>query len=283
VVPKSYLPEYLEYYEKRQFRAAREAIEGRIALLGEDVPFGPDLLFRCTDLPQLTMHVEVCEDLWVPIPPSTYGALAGATVLANLSASNITIGKAELRRLLCGSQSARASAAYAYSASGPGESTTDLAWDGHAAIYECGDQLAETARFDRESTIVRADVDLGRIRQERLRNNGFADCAMQEAGKVGRFRKVSFTLDAPRDSVVLERAVERFPYVPSDPARLRDNCYEAYNIQIQGLAQRLQSSRTERAVIGVRCGDGRIQDRAAANGQCVERQRGGLWLDGLCV
>ena len=187
----------------------------------------------------------------MPVPPSSHAALAGAEVLVNLSASNITIGKAEARRLLCGSQSARGIAAYAYSASGPGESTTDLAWDGHAAIYECGDQLVESPRFEKDSTIVRADVDLGRIRQERLRNNGFADCAMLEADKVARFRKVDFVLDAPRNSVALERAVERFPYVPSDPAKLRDNCYEAYNIQIQGLAQRLQASRSQRAIIGV--------------------------------
>src|SRR5262249_47150024 len=142
-------------------------------------------------------------------------------------------------------------AAYAYSASGPGESTTDLAWDGHAAIYELGDQLAVSTRFERESTIVSADVDLGRIRQERMRNNGFADGALYEADKVGRFRKVAFALDAPRTSVALERPIERFPYVPSDAAKLRDNCYEAYNIQIQGLAQRLRSARSERTVIGV--------------------------------
>ena len=167
VVPKSYLPEYLEYYEKRQFRAAREAIEGRIALLGEDVPFGPDLLFRCTDLPQLTVHVEVCEDLWVPIPPSTYGALAGATVLANLSASNITIGKADYRRALCAAHSARTIAGYVYTAAGFGESTTDLAWDGQAIIYENGDLLAESERFSRLRAV---DVGRPRPRPDRVRS-----------------------------------------------------------------------------------------------------------------
>jgi len=250
-VPKTYLPNYREFYEKRHFVSGANVVESRIKLAGQEVPFGTDMLFRSIGTVDVTFHVEICEDIWVPVPPSSHAALAGAEVLVNLSASNITIGKAEARRLLCGSQSARGIAAYAYSASGPGESTTDLAWDGHAAIYECGDQLVESPRFAKDSTIVRADVDLGRIRQERLRNNGFADCAMLEAGKVARFRKVSFALDAPRTSVALERAVERFPYVPSDPAKLRDNCYEAYNIQIQGLAQRLQSSRTERAIIGV--------------------------------
>lgn len=251
VVPKTYLPNYREFYEKRHFVSGANLIEHTIRLAGRDVPFGPDMLFRSTGTVKVTFHVEICEDIWVPVPPSSHAALAGAEVLVNLSASNITIGKAEARRLLCGSQSARGIAAYAYSASGPGESTTDLAWDGHAAIYECGDQLVESARFEKESTIVRADVDLGRIRQERLRNNGFADCAMQEGEKVRRFRKVDFALDAPAAGVSLERAIERFPYVPSDPAKLRDNCYEAYNIQIQGLAQRLHSSRTERAIIGV--------------------------------
>ena len=251
VVPKTYLPNYREFYEKRHFVSGANVTQNEIRLAGRDVPFGTDILFRSTGTVGVTFHVEICEDIWVPVPPSSHAALAGAEVLINLSASNITIGKAEARRLLCGSQSARGTAAYAYSASGPGESTTDLAWDGHAAIYECGDQLVESARFETESTIVRADIDLGRIRQERMRNNGFADCALQEAARVSRFRRIEFALDAPAERVTLDRAVERFPYVPSDPAKLRDNCYEAYNIQIQGLAQRLQSSRTENAIIGV--------------------------------
>jgi NAD+ synthase (glutamine-hydrolysing) len=251
VVPKTYLPNYREFYEKRHFVSGANTITNEIVLAGQTAPFGTDLLFRSTGSVPMTFHVEICEDIWMPIPPSSHAALAGAEVLLNLSASNITIGKAELRRLLCGSQSARASAAYAYSASGPGESTTDLAWDGHAAIYECGDQLAESARFEKDSTVVTADVDLGRIRQERLRNGGFADNALQEKDRVARFRTIECALDMPKEDVALDRPIERFPYVPSDPAKLRDNCYEAYNIQVQGLAQRLQSSRTENAIIGV--------------------------------
>ncbi len=251
VVPKTYLPNYREFYEKRHFVSGANVLEKQIRLAGQEVPFGTDILFRSTGTVPMTFHVEICEDIWVPVPPSSLAALAGAEVLVNLSASNITIGKAELRRLLCGSQSARASAAYAYSASGPGESTTDLAWDGQAAIFECGDQLAETERFEKDSTIVQADVDLGRIRQERLRNGGLADNARDLGAHVSRFRRIEFVLDAPKKSVRLERAIERFPYVPSDPAKLRDNCYEAYNIQVQGLAQRLQSSRVQKAVIGV--------------------------------
>ena len=251
VVPKAYLPNYREFYEKRHFVSGVNILEKETRLNGQTVPFGTDLLFRSTGSVAMTFHVEICEDIWVPVPPSSVAALAGAEVLVNLSASNITIGKADLRRLLCGSQSARASAVYAYSAAGPGESTTDLAWDGHAAIYECGDQLAESQRFAKDSVIVQADVDLGRVRQERLRNGGFADNAREEAARVERFRRIDVLLDAPRRSVALQRAVERFPYVPSDPAKLRDNCYEAYNIQVQGLAQRLLSSRTQRAIIGV--------------------------------
>ena len=182
VVPKTYLPNYREFYEKRHFVSGANTITNEIELAGQTAPFGTDLLFRSTGSVPITFHVEICEDIWMPVPPSSHAALAGAEVLLNLSASNITIGKAEMRRLLCGSQSARASAAYAYSASGPGESTTDLAWDGHAAIYECGDQLAESARFEKDSTIVTADVDLGRIRQERLRNGGFADNARAGEG-----------------------------------------------------------------------------------------------------
>jgi NAD+ synthase (glutamine-hydrolysing) len=251
VVPKMYLPNYREFYEKRHFVSGANTLVSEIELAGQRTPFGTDLLFRSVGSAPFTFHVEICEDIWMPVPPSSHAALAGAEVLLNLSASNITIGKAEMRRLLCGSQSARTSAAYAYSASGPGESTTDLAWDGHAAIYECGDQLAECPRFQKDSCSVTADIDLGRIRQERLRNGGFADCALQEKERVSRFRTVAFAFDAPQESVALERPIERFPYVPSDPAKLRDNCYEAYNIQVQGLAQRLQSSRTENAVIGV--------------------------------
>ena len=251
VVPKVFLPNYREFYEKRHFVSGANTITDTIELAGQVASFGADMLFRSEGSLGMTFHVEICEDIWMPVPPSSHAALAGAEVLLNLSASNITIGKAELRRLLCGSQSARASAAYAYSASGPGESTTDLAWDGHAAIYECGDQLVESARFEKDSTVVTADVDLGRIRQERLRNGGFAECALLEGDRVARFRTLTFAFDAPAESVPLGRAVERFPYVPSDPAKLRDNCYEAYNIQVQGLAQRLQSSRTENAVIGV--------------------------------
>jgi NAD+ synthase (glutamine-hydrolysing) len=251
VVPKAYLPNYREFYERRHFTSGLDIRGQQVKIAGRQAPFGIDLLFRSAGSVDVTFHVEICEDFWVPLPPSTRAALAGAEVLLNLSASNITIGKAENRRLLCASQSARAIAAYAYSAAGPGESTTDLAWDGHAAIFENGERLTETERFPSDSVLVTADVDLGRLRQERMRVNTFGDCRREEGDRIGAFRSVSFTLDTPQASVPLRRAVERFPFVPSDPSRLREDCYEAYNIQIQGLVQRLTSSRTERIVIGV--------------------------------
>jgi NAD+ synthase (glutamine-hydrolysing) len=250
-VPKTYLPNYREFYERRHFVSGAGVRGQTIVIAGASAPFGTDLIFRSVGTAPFTFHLEICEDIWVPEPPSTAAALAGAEVLINLSASNITIGKAEIRRLLCASQSSRCAAAYAYSAAGPGESTTDLAWDGHAAIFECGDKLAESDRFPLDSTLITADIDLGRIRQERMRANTFGDCVANNRAHAPEFRRVEFHLDAPDEAVSLKRAIERFPYVPSDPAKLRENCYEAYNIQVQGLAKRLSATKTERAVIGV--------------------------------
>jgi NAD+ synthase (glutamine-hydrolysing) len=252
VVPKTYLPNYREFYEKRHFTSGAGMRDRRITVAGRETAFGVDLLFHSAGSLALTFHVEICEDFWAPVPPSTRAAMAGAEILVNLSASNVTIGKAETRRLLCASQSMRTIAAYAYSAAGPGESTTDLAWDGHAAIFECGDRLAETARFGRDSALVSADVDTGRIRQERMRFNTFEDCAREEMRRAATpFRSIEVRLEMPNESVRLQRVIERFPFVPSDPARLRDDCYEAYNIQVQGLTTRLKATGIERAVIGV--------------------------------
>ena len=169
IVPKTYLPNYREFYEKRHFTTGAGICDHQITVTGRQAPFGVNLLFHAGGSLNFTFHIEICEDFWAPLPPSTLAAMAGAEVLVNLSASNITIGKAQTRRLLCASQSMRAIAAYAYSAAGPGELTTDLAWDGHAAIFECGNRLAESDRFPRRSTFITADIDLGRIRQERMR------------------------------------------------------------------------------------------------------------------
>ncbi len=250
-VPKTYLPNYREFYERRHFTSGAGITGRTIVIDGHSVPFGTDLLFRSTGSVPFTFHAEICEDIWVPLPPSTHAALAGAEVLLNLSASNITIGKADTRRLLCASHSARTASAYAYSAAGPGESTTDLAWDGQASIFENGVLLAETERFAVEATLATADIDLGRLRQERMRLNTYGDCVALEQPRAPTFRTVSFVLDRPEQPVPLSRTVERFPFVPADPARLREDCYEAYNIQVQGLARRLAATGLKHCVIGV--------------------------------
>jgi NAD+ synthase (glutamine-hydrolysing) len=250
-VPKSYLPSYREFYEKRQFAPAAQALSSTVRLLGEDVPFGPRLLFAAANVPGFVMHVEICEDLWVPLPPSTLASLAGATVLVNLSASDITVGKADYRRLLSASHSARCVAACLFSAAGPGESTTDLAWDGHALVCENGERLAESQRFPLEPGLVTADVDLDHLRQERMRLTSFGDCAQAHAAGLADFRRVEFKLELPRGRVPLERRIERFPYVPADPARLDERCAEVYDIQVQGLAKRLEATGIRKVVVGI--------------------------------
>ncbi len=251
VVPKLHLPNYREFYEKRHF-ASGEGTAGQSLTLGpHHAPFGPDLLFTAEDVNGLSIHLEICEDVWVPLPPSSLGALAGATVLANLSASNITIGKAELRRLLAQSQSARCLAAYLYAAAGTGESTTDLAWDGQASIFENGAVLAESPRFPAEAQRAVADVDLDLLRQERLRMGSFEDNRRLHADAVAAFRQVTFRLDPPQIDLGLQRPLARFPFVPAEPKALAQDCYEGYNIQVTGLIQRLRATGIERVVIGV--------------------------------
>jgi len=250
VVPKSYLPTYREFYERRQV-AAGDELRGLITLAGQTVPIGNDLLFAAEDVAGFVLHVEICEDMWVPIPPSAPAALAGATVLANLSGSPITIGRADSRRLLAQSASARCLSAYLYAAAGSGESTTDLAWDGQVMIFENGVRLAEAERFPAEGQYVVADIDLDLLRQERLRMGTFDDNRRTHAATTEAFRTVRFRLDPPDRDLGLRRPIERFPFVPADPARLEQDCYEAYNIQVAGLVQRLRTTGTKQVVIGI--------------------------------
>jgi NAD+ synthase (glutamine-hydrolysing) len=251
LAPKTYLPNYREFYEKRQFTSARYAVGREALFLGERVPFGNDLIFDAVNVEDFSLHVEVCEDVWTPIPPSTYAALAGATVLANLSASNITVGKSEYRHDLCATQSGKCVAAYLYSAAGPGESTTDLAWDGDAMIYENNELLAEAERFASEEQIIAADIDLERLAQERMRLTSFNDSVGEHRERVRQIRRVQFEFEVPPGEVPLRRNVERFPYVPNDPAARDERCFEAYNIQVHGLLKRLTSTGIGRVVIGV--------------------------------
>jgi NAD+ synthase (glutamine-hydrolysing) len=253
IVPKTFLPNYREFYEYRQFAPASAARSTAIDLLDQrQIPFGEQLLFQCEAWPNLTFFVEICEDLWVPIPPSCNAALAGATVVLNLSASNITIGKDEYRHNLVANQSARCLSGYLYAAAGPGESTTDLAWDGHAIIYENGTLVAESERFHYGSQLVLAELDLERLTQERMRQNSFGQSIQHRREELRQFRKITFDLQLPRTGELLcARRFERFPFVPSDPVLRDRRCYEAYNIQVQGLVKRLQSSRISKIVIGV--------------------------------
>ena len=252
VVPKVYLPNYREFYERRYFASGASVLSENMTLLGAPVPFGSNLLFAAGDVPGAVFHVEICEDLWVPPPPSTYAAMAGATVLLNLSASNITIGKTEYRHTLCRAHSGRCIGAYLYSAAGAGESTTDLAWDGHGMIYENGEILAETPRFSAKPELALADVDLDRLRQERMRTGTFADCAGVHGEVLQCFRRIAFELGSARKAAPgLARRISRFPFVPSSVETLNERCFEAYSIQVHGLAQRLIATGTKRLVIGI--------------------------------
>ena len=253
VVPKTFLPNSLEFYERRQFASGDAALVDRVGIAGQEgIPFGAQLLFAASDQPLLRLHVEICEDLWTPLPPSGFGALAGASVLANLSASNITIGKDAWRSQLVATQSGRCVAAYLYSAAGFGESTTELAWDGHGLIAENGTLLAHTDRFAMRSQIIFADIDLERLAADRMRQSSFAQSVERERERLAGFRTIEFRLDADTAStLLLERRYERFPYVPSDPARRSERCAEVLAIQVQGLVKRLRSMRADRVVIGV--------------------------------
>lgn len=251
IVPKSYLPNYREYYEKRHFGAAYDRHVHAIEFLGAGTTFGANQIFYHASNPDFTFHVEICEDFWAPEPPSTKGALAGANILFNLSASNIVIGKAEDRAVLCDSQSRRAIAAYVFAASGHGESTTDLAWDGQVIAYEMGEKIAEGERFARDPKLVIADIDVARIAQERVRNGTFRDAAARVRDNLTMWSRIRFEQDLPASALPLKRKVDRFPFVPDDSARRDRDCYEAYNIQVQGLARRIESTGAQRVVIGV--------------------------------
>ncbi|MEO8631353.1 MAG: NAD(+) synthase, partial [Betaproteobacteria bacterium] len=253
IVPKTYLPNYREYYELRQFTPGDFCLRETVSVAGQhDVPFGTRLLFRADEQPLLTLFIEICEDLWSPIPPSSFASLAGATVLINLSASNITVGKDEYRRRLVSNQSGRSIAAYIYCAAGYGESTTDMAWDGHGMIFENGSRVTESKRFQYQSHLATGDIDLDRINQDRMRTNNFGQSVGRHAKDIAGFKVVPFTLDTPADvELPLERSYERFPYVPSDPLTRDERCHEVYEIQVQGLVKRLNAMNAKKVVIGI--------------------------------
>ena len=253
VCPKTYLPNYREFYERRYFASGDAAAREAISLCGQHgIPFCNRLLFRAADADRLCLFVEVCEDLWAPIPPSSFAALAGATMLVNLSASNVTVSKDEYREQLISNQSARCLAGYVYCAAGFGESTTDLAWDGHAMVYENGAKIAETARFARAPRMAIADFDLDRIVQDRMRQTSFGQAVERHRADTAGFRTIPFEARLPIDArVSLEREIARFPFVPAQSEQRAARCREVLQIQAQGLAKRLEFMKAESVVIGV--------------------------------
>lgn len=279
VAPKTFLPNYREFYEKRHFASGANASATSITLPGvgdgptrDDavaaaspaasaaaqvspsgavVPFGNKLLLDFPHIPGMVLHMEVCEDLWVPVAPSAQAALAGANVLVNLSGSPITVGRADDRELLARSASLRCNAAYVYAAAGEGESSTDLSWDGQTMIYELGEKLAETERFPQGPRMAVADVDIRTLASERLRQGSFDDNRVEQQAAASDYRTISVPLVPTRADIGLRRPLDRFPFVPDDPARLAQDCYEAYSIQVAGLEQRLRAIGNPKLVIGV--------------------------------
>ncbi len=250
-VPKSFLPNYREFYEKRWFAHGRNVKGATMHAAGRSFPFGTDLIFQSSAIADFRLHIEICEDMWSPAPPSIEGTLAGATVCANLSASNIVIGKADKRHLLARAHSARTSCAYVYSAAGHGESTTDHAWDGQGFIYELGSLLAESERFALHPELAVADVDCTAIMGDRIRNKTFDD-AIETAGRpADRFRTVALVHHPMRGNIGLCRPLARFPFVPARQHRLDEDCYEAFNIQVDGLMRRMEATKPESLVIGI--------------------------------
>ena len=239
LVPKTYLPNYGEFYEKRQFTPGSTEVE-TLTVCGQQVPFGTSLLFRCREMPSFVLGVELCEDLWSALPPSTFHALAGATVIANLSASDETVGKAEYRRALVANQSARLLCGYLYASAGHGESTQDMVFAGHDLIAENGTLLAETAPF--AGGHAETELDCQRMESERARNTSF------EPSTDG-YQTVDFSLTLA--NTALTRFVDPTPFVPGDPQRRAERCELILKMQADGLAKRLEHAHAKTAVIGI--------------------------------
>jgi NAD+ synthase (glutamine-hydrolysing) len=248
LVPKSYIPGYKEYYEERWFSPARDAMSDVARLLGEAVPFSADLLFTLESEPGVALGVEICEDLWAAVPPSSFHAIAGATVILNPSASNELVAKAEYRRELVKVQSGRTLAAYVYANAGVHESTTDVVFGGQLLIAENGVLLAEGERFKRDGDLIVTDVDTERLMVERARQTSFAE-GVHALARAHR-RVALQPVPSPRPHRLLRR-VEVHPFVPDDPATLDDRCEEIFSIQTAGLARRLEHARVKRAVLGL--------------------------------
>ena len=240
VVPKRNIPNYSEFYELRHFSPAGDGIEW-ITLAGQEVPFGQNLLFCCRELPEFVVAAEICEDLWVPQSPSIRHAAAGATILANLSASDETIGKSDYRRMLVEAQSAKLVCGYLYADAGEGESTTDLVFSGHNLIGENGAILAESALF--QNGILYSEIDVQRLMSERRRMNTYPAVPAEE------YLRVAFSM--PLAETALTRRVEMRPFVPEDGADRKKRCESIFAMQVNGLKKRLAHIGAKTAVIGI--------------------------------
>jgi NAD+ synthase (glutamine-hydrolysing) len=247
LVPKRHIPNYAEFYEARHFTPgpSPDHVGGTVRLFDQDIPFGGDLIFACTDLPDFTFAVEICEDLWVPRSPSITSAMNGALIIANLSASDETLTKAAYRRLLVQSHSARLICAYLYADAGEGESTTDLVFAGHNLIYENGRRLAESELFSTGLTL--ADIDLQLLVQERRRQNSFSFLPADDLQPPCRL--IQFAM--PVRPLALRRIVPSLPFVPADQRDLAERCEEILSLQVHGLKKRLAHTGCRAAVIGL--------------------------------
>ena len=239
LVPKTCLPNYGEFYEKRHFAPGDKKVR-TVTVCGQQVPFGTQLLFQCRQMPAFVLGVELCEDLWSALPPSTFHALAGATVLANLSASDETVGKAEYRRALVANQSARLLCCYLYASAGHGESTQDMVFAGHDLVAENGVLLAETEPFKGGDAV--SELDCARMLAERARNTSFVP---NDEG----YQVVGFDLAVTE--TVLTRWVDPAPFVPGDARRRAERCELILRMQADGLAKRIEHTHAKTAVIGI--------------------------------
>jgi len=245
IVPKRYIPNYNEFYEKRWFSEGKNLATGFTNLFGQDVPCGDDLVFQDGQTPELSFAVEICEDLWMPVPPSSIQAKNGAVILCNLSASNEIIGKNDYRKLLVKSQSGRCIAAYVYTSSGVGESTTDLVFGGQALIAEYGTILAQSQRFKRESQLIMNDIDVKRLCHERLNLTSFTQTDLTAACRKIMLEPAEFELKE------LMRKIDRHPFIPADSVEYNERCSEIFSIQTSGLAKRLTHTGLNKMVLGI--------------------------------
>lgn len=249
LIPKTNLPNYSEFYEERWFSSADDLISDEITICGQTVPIGSDILFTVENIKNLTIGIEVCEDLWSPIPPSSYQSIFGATVIINGSASNELATKHEYRRNLVAQQSSRCICGYIYSSAGTGESTQDTVFSGHSMICENGNMLSESKRFLREESLTIADIDLELLANDRKKNTSFMTQLRKNEGPLF-FRNIKFTME--ENSIdEFYRTVKPAPFVPDNNAMLNERCEDIFNIQVTGLAKRITHTNSKSLVVGI--------------------------------